>query len=312
VDLRITLQTISARALSYSRSQTDALGKLQEQASSGKRINLPEDDPLDAVAALHARAQDVRLDSELTNIRTARTSLDVGVSTLDAANKVFIKARELAIEASHSANDQNALNAIATEVEALQKQLFEIANTQHNGQYLFAGDATDTVPFVRDASGNVTYQGGSARAEVPVSPSQTVATFYVGSDVFRPVPTGSTTPTYDAFAALAGLHDDLRNTAGRSSADQAKAISDRLGSLDAARNGVLEAMGEMSANLQNLEGLENHAGDVQLETKKLVGDLEGADMADVVIKLQSQENLFRLTLATSARMFDQNLLDFLK
>ncbi len=488
MDLRLTLQTTVNRALSSTRLQTDALGKLQEQASSGKRINLPEDDPLGSAAVINARAQDTRLDSDLSNIQTARTTLDVGVSTLQSANQIFIKARELAIEGSSSANDQTALNALATEVDALYKQLVEVANTQHNGQYLFAGARTNTVPFATNAAGTVTYQGGDARAELPVSTSQTVSSFYVGSEVFQArqrgtsVYTGSTgaapgsgtdsttgqgtlviahtattfgvsqttsknsgvaagtgsaagdtvlgpaganvlslvdtsgtgaggtvslnggpavaftsadanlkvtgpggeivylntqniaagfdsgvdgkvpltatgtaaasggaavalnftgnqtvtdanggvtnvdtsnvrragttsvsyTGTYDAFQALAALRDDLRNPRGLSGTDQAKTISARLGDLDRARNNILEVVGEQSATLQNLDGLESHAQDVQLSTKKLITDKESADVADIVVKLQSQQNQFRLTLATSAKLFDQSLLDFIK
>jgi flagellar hook-associated protein 3 FlgL len=309
MDLRVTLQTMVNRALAHSRRQTDALGKLQEQASTGKRIVLPHDDPLNAVAVINAKAQDVRLDSDLNNIRTARTSLDVGVASLQAANNILVKARELVIEASNSANDPNAFAGLAGEVEALLGRMIDVANTQHNGQYIFAGTKTDTVPFTQDSLGNLVYQGGEARAVVPVSASQTVDTFYTGSEVFQPGPSST---SLDAFEALAALRDDLRNTQGLSPGDQVRAISQRLADLDRVRNNVLEVMGEQSASLQNLEGVETHAQDVQLETRKLAGELESADLADVVVKLQAQENLFRLTLATSAQLFDTSLLEFLR
>ena len=41
-------------------------------------------------------------------------------------------------------------------------------------------------------------------------------------------------------------------------------------------------------------------------------DLEGVDLTDVVVQLQSQQNLLQLTLAATSHVFDQNLLDFIK
>jgi flagellar hook-associated protein 3 FlgL len=118
--------------------------------------------------------------------------------------------------------------------------------------------------------------------------------------------------TFDVFQILQALRDDLRNTRGLSSKEQLESISGRIGEIIRVRDKVLEVVGQQAASLQNLEGLQARIEDVQLETRRLNADLEGADLSEVVLNLQAQENLFRLTLSTAARIFDQSLLDFLR
>jgi flagellar hook-associated protein 3 FlgL len=311
MDLRVSLQTIVNNSLFYEQQQTAALSRLQQQASSGNRILAPEDDPLGSVAVINYNTQDAAYDTELANINTATTTLNQGVSTLQDASNVVVSAKSLAIQATNSGNDQNALNAIATQVDALLKRLTDLANTQSGGQYLFGGTRSQSQPFVTDASGNVTYAGAAQRANVPVGPGQTVDTYYAGSAIFQaPQPGG--TGTDDAFQTLAALRDDLRNTGGLTQTAQLQAVSGHLAALDRINENILGAVGEQSATLQNLGAFQTQVQDAQLQTKQLTGDIQSADMTSVVTNLQAEQNLFQATLATTSKVLSQSLLDFIK
>lgn len=487
MDLRVTLQTVTSRALSNARRNYDRLAQLQEQASTGLRLLRPSDGPLDTVTVLANKSQDLQLATYLENLRDARQTLDLSVSSLRDASNILVKAHEVAIEANHGGNDATSLEALAKEVDALLSRLLDTANTQNAGRYLFGGSATKTAPFVvtaKDSQGrpqSIAYRGAQERADVAVSQQQSVATLYTGSEVFQapgqrgqtvytgntgaaastlgtdsatgqgtllvqhttttyaaggvqpgsssaagdtilgpagahqltlndtsgtgtsgtvslnggpPVafrntatdlrvtgPQGevvylnttaiapgyngtvaitadgtlsvdggaSTVPitfttnqvisnsgtglvtnvnstnirragtnyldyrgTHDAFQILVALRDDLRNTRGLSEAQRAEFLSQRLAELDRVRSGILQAVGEQSASLETLEALEGRLGDVQLETRKRITELEGADLAEVVVHLQAQENLLQLTLASASRLLDNNLLDFLR
>jgi flagellin-like hook-associated protein FlgL len=118
--------------------------------------------------------------------------------------------------------------------------------------------------------------------------------------------------TYDAFQALIALRDDLLNTRGLSAHDQIEAVSGRVAELDRVRTHVLDAVGRRSTDLQNLDAIESHLQDLQLTTRKLLTDRGGADLSEVVIRMQSEQNLLQLSLAGFARILDQNLLDYLQ
>jgi hypothetical protein len=114
-----------------------------------------------------------------------------------------------------------------------------------------------------------------------------VDTFFAGSAIFQ-VPQPGGTGSDDAFQALATLRDTLRNTGGLDQTAQLKAVAGQLDSLDRIRENIPGAVGEQSATLQNLSGLQGQIQDAQLQTKKLAGDTQNADIASVVTQLREQ------------------------
>src|ERR1043166_2532542 len=120
------------------------------------------------------------------------------------------------------------------------------------------------------------------------------------------------TGTSDAFQALIALRDDLRNTRGLGQHDQILALSADLADLDRVHNHLLETVGTQSATLQSLESLDSHLKDLQLNAKKTASELGDVDMSDLVVKLQTYQNMLQLSLASFSRIMDQNLLDFLR
>jgi flagellin-like hook-associated protein FlgL len=65
--------------------------------------------------------------------------------------------------------------------------------------------------------------------------------------------------------------------------------------------------------LQNLQATQSQVQQVQLQTQQQTSNLQGADLAQVVVNLQAAQNAYQLTLASTARIFSgTSLLDFLK
>lgn len=78
-----------------------------------------------------------------------------------------IKAQEL-IKANTSTTSIEGLEAIAGVIEGYKQNLFNLANTQTEGQYVFAGSDASVKPFSMDASGKVTYNGDSDLRKIAV------------------------------------------------------------------------------------------------------------------------------------------------
>lgn len=219
MDLRITPQTILARAISQTSQQTARLGKLQEQASTGKKVLLPSDDPSRLGSLLRSKGQDQRLETFLVNLREGRSSLDLSVSLLTQAGDVLKQARNLAVEGSQSTNDAQAHEAMAQEVDRLLERLIEVTNSQHNGRFLFSGTASTQRPFQftgTDSQGRPTgviYQGAGARDAILVSSQQTIPTLYSGQEVFQ-VSERSATVFRGATGAAAGSGTDSATGSG--------------------------------------------------------------------------------------------------
>ncbi len=78
-----------------------------------------------------------------------------------------IKAQEL-IKANTSTTSIEGLEAIAGVIEGYKQNLFNLANTQTEGQYVFAGSDASVKPFSMDPSGKVTYNGDSDLRKIAV------------------------------------------------------------------------------------------------------------------------------------------------
>lgn len=98
---------------------------------------------------------------------------DVLNNTSDTAMKEVklllekIKAQEL-IKANTSTTSIEGLEAIAGVIEGYKQNLFNLANTQTEGQYVFAGSDASVKPFSMDPSGKVTYNGDSDLRKIAV------------------------------------------------------------------------------------------------------------------------------------------------
>jgi flagellar hook-associated protein 3 len=181
MDLRITPETVSDQLIYNLRKNSDTLGNLQEQAATGKRLLLPED----TVTVLANNAQDLRLDAYLTNIGSARDTLNTSVSTLQSVSNLLSQARSVTIQGADSSNDANTNNTLAQQIDNIYNQLLDAANTQNTGRYIFSRTATATRPFTALSNGTIVYNGAEQAGSAPVGQGQTVDTYYAGDQAFQ-------------------------------------------------------------------------------------------------------------------------------
>ena len=191
--------------------------------------------------------------------------------------------------------------------------------TSNNGAVVYVNTTAITAGFngtvAVAGNGTLSVDGGATTTPLNFSSNQVVTNSLTGAvtnvDSSKVTQTGTDQVdypgTYDTFQILQALSQDLRNT-GTSPTD----LSNRIGELDRVRTHILDTVGEQSASLQNLDALDQHTSAVQLQTKELVGNLQSADLASVVVSFQQQQNLLQLALGTTSRLFDTNLLNFLK
>ncbi len=177
----------------------------------------------------------------------------------------------------------------------------------------FSGDVAIT------AEGVLSMDGGTTTTPIDFSANQVVqnsltgeVTNVDGSEI-RQVGTEHVEygGTADAITALLELRDNLRNTRELSQSARTDALDRRIADLDRARENVMMIVGEQSVSLGHLDTLEQKVRDIQLETRRTISENESADIAEVAIKLQNEQALLQFTLASTAIVLDQSLLDYL-
>ncbi len=303
--LRTTLADVNARR--------SALARVQEQASSGLRINRPSDDPAGARTATVLRNDVAAAEQMLRNQDQAEARLVATETALDRSLDVVIRARELAVAGANGALDAGARQAIAAEIAQLHDELLSAANARSSGAYVFGGFQTDVEPFT--ASGpfgtppapTVSFTGDANEVQTEVEPGVRLVVSLDGQRVFLGDADGDGSPDAgreDVFAVLQGLWEDLQ-------ANDPVGVANRLDELDRAQLQLsLERTG-VGASTSRLLSARSATSDRQLESTRRLSNVEDADTIAVLSELVEQETALESALQAMARVLQPSLMDFL-
>lgn len=162
-----------------------AIVKTQQQVSSGERIQTAGDDPVGAARLMQLGQQQALLTQYNGNLATATNRLSQEEAVLGSVYNVLQHARELTLEAGSGALTDAERGAIADQLEQIEEQLYSLMNSKDvNGQYLFAGSASASQPYVRNPDGSYSFQGNQQSLDLQVSGSLSLSTNDSGWDIF--------------------------------------------------------------------------------------------------------------------------------
>jgi flagellar hook-associated protein 3 FlgL len=153
----------------YRLSMLDAAQeKISYQMSTGKKLQNGSDD-----SELYARQlyvdDKIRMYEGLeTQIQKTNAQNNVADSTIGEIKSILEFVKSEMIKANTSTTTDEGLKAIAVNVEGMKQNLLDLANTQIEGEYLFAGSDSSIRPFSEDSSGKVNYDGDNQLRKVAV------------------------------------------------------------------------------------------------------------------------------------------------
>ena len=163
--MRVSTANQFERAVQTLQQRQQALQGSQEQIATGKRVLRPSDDPLAAVRAERAMAQQQRIDADLRALEASRQSMVATESAIGEATALMQRARELMLQAGNPTYGPEPRKAIVEELRVLRRQLLDVANRADGiGGHLFGGPAGASVPFQETASG-VAFLGRPAASQ---------------------------------------------------------------------------------------------------------------------------------------------------
>ena len=166
---------------------SQAMAKLQEQASTGSRVNRPSDDPSRAFRILGLDSQKRRMQGSIDAISNCTSLLEVSSTVINQMSKTMADTKTLLAGVTDT-DGSIGQTVYAESLDNYLEELVALANKKHNGQYLFGGTNTTSKPFevVRKDGKiiDVNYKGSRRAREMKISDSINVSAFYAGSDLF--------------------------------------------------------------------------------------------------------------------------------
>ncbi|MDX7899882.1 Flagellar hook-associated protein 3 [compost metagenome] len=191
--MRITTNMIYDRNLSSMSKVSERQNTAYEQLISGDKFSRAGEDPSGMSQKL-ALTKEIDLFKQYgVNGSLLENSLGHEETVLTSLNNAMLSAQTLIQKANSSAMGSEERNAIASELEGLQKQMFDLMNSKNSqGEFIFGGNQSKTQPFVKDASGNYVFQGDTGQRSIQVSSTVQIPANDSGFDLFEMVATRRT------------------------------------------------------------------------------------------------------------------------
>jgi flagellar hook-associated protein 3 FlgL len=270
------------------------LTDLQDEAASLKKLRKPSDSPSDTVSAMQLNSSINRNTQYSTNLNDATAWLGAADSTLQSITTQLQRVNTLLVQAANGSADSTSQNAIASEIDSIRQGLIGLANTQQGNRPLFGGTASGAVAY--DANGN--YVGISSAVMRNVAPNQQVQVNINGDQVFG-------APGSDLFTTLTNLSTAIRS----GNTTQLSTLQTTFNSQTQNVETQLAAVGSREQRVQSLQ-TQNSSNDVTM--KQNLSTLQDADVAQVMMQLQTQEVAYQAALQATAKAITPTLADFLQ
>lgn len=153
----------------YRLSNLDTLQqKLTYQTSTKEKLQAGSDDSM-----LYSRI--ISVDDKVrtyeglkSQIQKTQVQNNMADSSMAEIKKILEYMKGELVKANTATTTDDGITAIVSSISGLKENLYQLANTQVEGEYVFSGSNSSIKPFEKDASGKITYLGDNQLRKVAV------------------------------------------------------------------------------------------------------------------------------------------------
>jgi flagellin-like hook-associated protein FlgL len=293
--VRITQRAVALTSLQGLNRNLDAVGKLQQQLTSGRLINAPSDSPTGTNKAMQTRAEQAAVTQQGRNISDAKGWLEQGDSTLREMLDTTRRVRDLTVQGLNTGAVSDASQkALATEVTSLRDGLLSLANTAVQGRPLFGGVTPGSKAYNDDGT-----WAGLAGPPVTrrLSESETVRVDLTGPEAFG--------------SAGSNLFDIVGRITTNLTTDPVALATD-LADLDTAIKRMSTSVADIGSRASRVDRAEKLNFDRSLTLTARLGETENVDLPETIMRLEMQKVGYEAALAATAKAISPTLLDYLR
>ncbi|MEK5478254.1 flagellar hook-associated protein FlgL [Paenibacillus sp. FSL R5-0407] len=296
--LRVTSNMMSNQVLRNLNKNLNKMADLQNQESTGRKLNKPSDDPVGVTYALRYRSELSANSQYQRNVDTALGWLDTTDSVMSQAEDVMNRLKQLSVQASSGTNPQSALDSISAELQELKKQLSDLGNTQINGKFIFNGETYNIKPYdAADPAAAITDTGA---VEYTVGQGVTFQINTSGNDFFGPK--GGADNVFNII-------DKISTAISTSSFT---GIAAEVSNIDSRLNKMVSVHAETGARTNRVELMQNRLENEDFSLTKLQSKTEDADIAEIMIQTNIASNIYQASLSAGAKIISPTLVDFIR
>ena len=258
----------------------------QQQLSSGYRVQSAADAPSQVAAMVDLSSSLSAYQNWNSNLNSVQTEAETADQAIGSALSLLQSAATLGAQGANSTATASSQQVLAAQIQSIQQQLVDIANTNVGGRYIFAGDQDQSAPYQYDntSATGVDQLQTSGSTRTIVNPAGDV--IYQGltaQQIFGPVDSSGDPAANNAFAALQSLATALN-------ANNQTGITSALASLSAASEWINQQQAFYGSAEQRISAEQTSAANQITSLQTQVGNIRDADVVQAATEL-SQENV---------------------
>ncbi|MDE4085008.1 flagellar hook-associated protein FlgL [Planococcus maritimus] len=293
--MRVTQQMMHQNSVNHMQQNLGRFEKTNLQASSGKLLHKPSDDPQAVAKSMSLKTVMSANDQFERNIGDASLWLDENDRSIQAMVDVTQRIRELGVQGGSGTLSPEDRELIFKEVGVLNEQLRQFANSEVDGRYLFGGGDGTVKPFADTVSFEATSANGPLKT-AKIGPGMQIEIGILPQTLI-----GNAEDPSNLFRVVGQLADSIQ-AGGQVGLD----------GIDEAMERLLTAAAENGARQNRIEATESRLLDAKLSLGSALSSIEDVDYAEILIKLKSEESIYQASLSSSAKIMQTNLMDFLR
>lgn len=274
---------------------TEELNKASNVVSTGKRINNLSDDPVGLNQVLIIKSTLANIEQMDRNIAFGKTWLVASESAMNHVQDLISDTKSLCIQMATATTSSDTRSSAAKTVQNTIDEMVSLANTELNGCYIFAGSKTDTTPFNQDG----TYNGDNNPFTINIGRNSTVQVGSDGEAVF-----GTAGQDNDIFKTLEDLKTALTD-------DNLSGIQNAMTRLDNHFDHISTKISDLGSKMIRMEIKGNILQSMDIANTERLSNIEDADIAEAIIELKQKELAYQAALASSAKVMELSLIDYL-
>jgi len=297
--MRISTNTIYQLSTSQMTALQEKISQTSQQASTGKKVMTPQDDPVGSAKLLEAKQAISINDQYSVNRNALKYTIGIANVALDGVQDVMQSMNEQIISLGNATLSSSNRQSIALTIQSQLDQLVSLSNTKDAaGHFIFSGYKSDTASI---NPSTYTYGGDANNALIQVDSSTQLGLGVNANTIFS---TG--------FLAQVKTSIDVLNNSASTDAQIATAITDLTTKFSASQVTVNASQVTLGTSENRLTSMDSIGRERALAYKDTVSSLEDVDYNKVLSDLARQQLQLQVAQKTFTQISNLSIFNYIK
>lgn len=296
-----------------------------EKAYTGRQFQKVSEDTSKAVVAMQTRRQLTRIEGYQSNILAAESHLQVSESLMMDFHDLYKEAYTNTLQGKNGTYTETQHKIIANNLAGIQDSMMKVLNSKSDEKYVFAGAASQTMPYATDENGYLVFNGSDVEDKLYLDiglgvkidpntgkpdPSSVLEYSINGEEFLGNARNADGTPNKDN---IFNILTDLINEFNKPEADyDAEKVDELFAKLEESDGSILASITNLGSKTAYIEFNSVRLDSTELQLKEKQNNVEYVDLAEALIDVMSFEQAYLATLQLGNKLIEPSFMDYMR